>query len=58
LTALEGWNETYELYCRRNLEAELLEAQRRLAADMSAENYERFRALKMQEQTAQDRNAK
>ena len=57
-TALAGWNETYELYCRRDLEAELLEAQRRLAADMSAENYERFRALKMQEQTAQDRNAK
>lgn len=56
--ALAGWNETYELYCRRDLEAELLEAQRRLAADMSAENYERFRTLKMQEQTAQDRNAK
>ncbi len=57
-TALAGWNETYELYCRRSLEAELLEAQRRLAADMSTENYERFRALKMQEQTAQERNAK
>lgn len=57
-TALAGWNETYELYCRRNLEAELLEAERRLAADMSPENFERFRALKMQEQTAQDRNAK
>ena len=57
-TALAGWNETYELYCRRDLEAELLEAQRRLAADMSPENYERFRALKMQEQTAQERNAK
>ncbi|MCK5576366.1 MAG: toprim domain-containing protein, partial [Sphingomonadales bacterium] len=56
--ALAGWIETYELYCRRDLEAELLEAQRRLAADMSAENYERFRTLKMQEQTAQDRNAK
>lgn len=57
-TALAGWVETYELYCRRDLEAELKEAQRRLAADMSAENYERFRALKMQEQAAQDRNAK
>lgn len=57
-TALAGWLETYELYCRRDLEAELKEAQRRLAADMSAENYERFRALKMQEQSAQERNAK
>lgn len=57
-TALAGWNETYELYLRRELEAELLEAQRRFAADMSPENFERFRALKMQEQTAQDRNAK
>jgi len=57
-TALAGWNETYELYLRRELEAELLEAQRRFAADMSPENYERFRALKIQEQTAQDRNAK
>jgi len=57
-TALAGWNETYELYCRRDLEAELREAQRRLAADMSPENFERFRALKIQEQTAQQRNAK
>lgn len=57
-TALAGWNETYELYSRRDLEAEILQAQRRLAADMSPENFERFRALKMQEQTAQDRNAK
>ena len=57
-TALAGWNETYELYCWRNLEAELLEAQRRLAADMSAENYERFNALQKLEQTAQERNAK
>ncbi|PCI41131.1 MAG: DNA primase, partial [Rhodospirillaceae bacterium] len=30
-TALTGWNETYELYCRRDLQAELQEAQRRLA---------------------------
>ena len=57
-TALAGWLETYELYCRRDLEAELKEAQRRLAADMTPENYERFRALQMQEQSAQDRNAK
>lgn len=56
--ALAGWIETYELYCRRDLEAELLEAQRRLAVDASMENYERFRMLKTQELTAQDRNAK
>ncbi len=57
-TALEGWCETYELYNRRDFEAELLEAQRRLAADMSAETFERLRALKKQERTAQDQNAK
>ncbi|MCR4377788.1 MAG: DNA primase [Rhodospirillales bacterium] len=57
-TALAGWNETYELYCRRDLEAELREAERRLAADMTAENFERFKALKIQEQTAQQRNVK
>ena len=57
-TALAGWNETYELYSRRDLEAELLEAQRRFAADMSPENFERFRALQIQEQTARPRNAK
>ncbi len=57
-TALEGWYETYELYNRRDLEAELLEAQRRLAANMTTETFERFRALKIQEQTAQDQNAK
>ena len=58
LRALEGWNETYELYCRRDLQAELEDAQRQLAANMTPETFERFRALKMQEQSAQDRNAK
>ncbi len=58
LSALEGWVETYELYCRRDLQAELADAQRQLAANMTPETFERFRALKMQEQSAQDRNAK
>jgi len=58
LSALEGWNETYELYCRRDLQAELDDAQRQLAAHMTPETFERFRALKMQEQTAAERNAK
>jgi len=58
LSALEGWNETYELYCRRDLQAELEDAQRQLAADMTPETFERFRALKMQEQSAAERNAK
>jgi len=58
LNALEGWNETYELYCRRDLQAELEDAQRQLAADMTPEAFERFRALKMQEQSAAERNAK
>ena len=58
LSALEGWNETYELYCRRDLQAELDDAQRQLAANMTPETFERFRALKMQEQTAAERNAK
>ena len=57
-TALAGWNETYGMYCGRDLQAELLEAQRRLAVDMTQEAFDRFRALKMQEQTAQDQNAK
>ena len=58
LSALEGWNETYELYCRRDLQAELEDAQRQLAANMTQEAFERFRALKMQEQSAAERNAK
>ena len=58
LSALEGWNETYELYCRRDLQAELEDAQRQLAANMTPETFERFRALKMQEQSAAERNAK
>ncbi|HEY9080295.1 DNA primase [Magnetovibrio sp.] len=58
LSALEGWNETYELYCRRDLQAELDDAQRQLAAHMTPETFERFRALKMQVQSAAERNAK
>lgn len=58
LSALEGWVETYELYCRRDLQAELDDAQRQLAANMTPESFERFRALKMQEQSAAERNAK
>ncbi|MCW8915352.1 MAG: DNA primase [Magnetovibrio sp.] len=58
MSALEGWIETYELYCRRDLQAELEDAQRQLAADMTQETFERFRALKMQEQSAAERNAK
>ena len=58
LSALEGWIETYELYCRRDLQAELEDAQRQLAAEMTPENFERFRALKMQEQSAAELNAK
>jgi len=58
LTALEGWIETYELYCRRDLQAELEDAQRQLAVDMTPEAYERFRVLKLQEQSAAERNAK
>jgi len=56
--ALAGWNETYELYCRRDLQAELLDAQRQLAAEMTPETFARFRALKRQEQSAAERNAK
>jgi len=56
--ALEGWNETYELYCRRDLEAERREARRCLAVDMTTENSERLRIIRMQEQTAQDPNVK
>lgn len=58
LSALEGWLETYELYCRRDLQAELEDAQRQLAANMTQEAFERFRALKMQQQSAAERNAK
>ncbi|MEG3618496.1 DNA primase [Magnetovibrio sp. PR-2] len=58
LSALEGWIETYELYCRRDLQAELEDAQRQLAANMTPENFERFRALKMQEQSAAELIAK
>jgi len=53
-TALEGWIETYELYCRRDLQTEYREAQRRLAVDASQENFDRFLALQKQVQTVQD----
>jgi len=52
--ALEGWNETYELYSRRDLQTEYLEAQRRLAVDATQENFDRFLALQKQVQTVQD----
>jgi len=53
-TALKGWNETYELYCRRDLQTEYLEAQRRLAVDASQENFDRFLALQKQVQMVQE----
>lgn len=53
-TALTGWNETYELYCRRDLQAELQEAQRRLAVDMTQEAFDRLCALQKLEQMTQD----
>ena len=53
-TALSGWIETYELYCKRDLQAELQEAQRRLAVDMTQEAYDKLCALQKMEQTAQD----
>ena len=52
--ALEGWNEAYELYSRRDLQTEYLEAQRRLAVDATQENFDRFLALQKQVQTVQD----
>lgn len=58
LTALEGWNETYEFYCRRDLQAELEDAQRQLAAEMTPEANERLRALNLQKFLAAERNAK
>jgi hypothetical protein len=58
LSALEGWNETYEFYCRRDLQAELEDAQRQLAAEMTPEANERLRALNLQKFLAAERNAK
>lgn len=58
LSALEGWNETYEFYCRRDLQAELEDAQRQLAAEMTPEANERLRALNLQKFLAAARNAK
>ncbi len=53
-TAREGWDETYGLYARDHLRAEVQAAQRRLADDMTAESFDRFRALKDQEHQAAD----
>ncbi len=57
-TALEGWEETYALYRQSDLQAEILEAQQRLAAEMSPEATERLRVLTVQELDAVPKNAK
>ncbi|MEQ8194577.1 MAG: hypothetical protein RIB59_08820 [Rhodospirillales bacterium] len=49
-TARQGWEETYALYHRKDLRAEIEEAKAGLAGDLTAEAMERFRVLKRQEQ--------
>ena len=48
-TAREGWEETYSLYKRRDLRAEIEKAGHRLAGEMSAQAFEVLRALKGEE---------
>lgn len=53
-TARQGWEETYNLYHQRDLQAEIREAKAGLAGEMTAEAMERFRALKAQQHQTWD----
>jgi DNA primase len=53
-TARQGWEETYNLYHRKDLRAEIEEAKAGLTGDLTAETMERFRVLKAQEHQVQD----
>jgi hypothetical protein len=53
-TARQGWEETYNLYHRKDLRAEIEEAKAGLTGDLTAEAMERFRVLKAQEHQVQD----
>jgi DNA primase len=52
--ARKGWEETFNLYHQRDLQAEIQEAKADLAGEMTTESMERFRALKAQEHQTQD----
>lgn len=53
-TAIEGWEETYSLYLREHLRAELEDIAAGVADQMSERSFEYFRELKRQEHASTD----
>jgi DNA primase len=51
-TAVQGWEEAFALYRRRDIRVELEEVRERLGKDLSPEGIRYFQALKQQELTA------
>ncbi|MBF0333598.1 MAG: DNA primase [Alphaproteobacteria bacterium] len=47
--AHEGWEDTFTLYLQQDMRTDILEAEERLASDMSEATFQRFLALKRQE---------
>ena len=54
--ALRGWEETYAMHHAKDLQTEILQAQRRLATERTQEAFEQLRALKALEQERAERD--